>query len=110
MLRAIRAQLATGGRFAIDVTNRDFVVRNLRETMVYKCGDNFLIERLFYDTKTRRMRNDRVAYQIGRETRDLLAQALWVRRTKRAFAARRPSGQSSLLPQRVSLPQALRRA
>jgi SAM-dependent methyltransferase len=65
VLRAIRAQLKSGGRFAIDVTNRDFLVRNLRETMVFERGDNFLIERLSYDTKTSRMRNDRVYIRSG---------------------------------------------
>jgi SAM-dependent methyltransferase len=65
VLRAIRAQLKSGGRFAIDVTNRDFLVRNLRETIVYERGDNFLIERLSYDTKTSRMRNDRVYIRSG---------------------------------------------
>src|SRR5262245_22975294 len=52
VLRAIRAQLNTGGRFAIDVTNKDFLLRNMRETVVYERGDNFLIERLSYDTRT----------------------------------------------------------
>lgn len=65
VLRAIRAQLKSGGRFAIDVTNKDFLVRNLRETMVFERGDNFLIERLSYDTKTSRMRNDRVYIRSG---------------------------------------------
>jgi hypothetical protein len=65
VLRAIRAQLKSGGRFAIDVTNRDFLVRNLRETIVYERGDNFLIDRLSYDTKTSRMRNDRVHIRSG---------------------------------------------
>jgi SAM-dependent methyltransferase len=65
VLRAVRSQLADGGRFAIDVTNRDFLVRNLRETIVYERGDNFLVERLSYDTKTSRMRNDRVHIRSG---------------------------------------------
>jgi SAM-dependent methyltransferase len=65
VLRGIRSQLKSGGRFAIDVTNRDFLVRNLRETMVFESGDNFLIERLSYDTRTSRMRNDRVYIRSG---------------------------------------------
>jgi SAM-dependent methyltransferase len=65
VLRSIRSQLSRGGRFAIDVTNRDFLVRNLRETIVYERGDNFLIERLSYDTRTSRMRNDRVYVRSG---------------------------------------------
>ena len=65
VLRAVRSQLADGGRFAIDVTNRDVLVRNLRETIVYERGDNFLVERLSYDTKTSRMRNDRVHIRSG---------------------------------------------
>jgi hypothetical protein len=65
VLRAIRAQLNTGGRFAIDVTNKDFLLRNMRETVVYERGDNFLIERLSYDTRTSRMRNDRVYVRSG---------------------------------------------
>jgi SAM-dependent methyltransferase len=65
VLRAIRAQLKTGGRFAIDVTNKDFLLRNMRETIVYEHGDNFLIERLSYDTRTSRMHNDRVYIRSG---------------------------------------------
>jgi hypothetical protein len=65
VLRAVHAQLKSGGRFAIDITNRDFLVRNLRETMVFERGNNFLIERLSYDTKTSRMRNDRVYIRSG---------------------------------------------
>ncbi len=40
-------------------------MRNLRETMVFERGDNFLIERLSYDTNTSRMRNDRVYIRSG---------------------------------------------
>ena len=40
-------------------------MRNLRETIVFERGDNFLIERLSYDTRTSRMRNDRVYVQSG---------------------------------------------
>ena len=65
VLRAIRGQLKSDGRFVIDVTNRDFLVRNMRETLVYERGDDFLIERLSYDTKTSRMRNDRVYIRSG---------------------------------------------
>ena len=65
VLRAIRARLKTGGCLAIDITNKDFLVRNLRETIVYERGDNFLIERLTYDTRTSRMNNDRVYVRSG---------------------------------------------
>jgi SAM-dependent methyltransferase len=60
VLRGIRAQLRDGGRFAIDVTNRDYLTRNLRETQVFERGDDFMIDRLSYDPETSRMRNDRV--------------------------------------------------
>jgi SAM-dependent methyltransferase len=65
VLRGIRAQLADGGRFAIDVTNRDFLVRNFRETTVFERGDSFTIDRLSYDTSTSRMRNDRIYIRSG---------------------------------------------
>jgi SAM-dependent methyltransferase len=65
VLRGIRSQLSSGGRFAIDVTNRDFAVRNLRDTMVFERGDHFMIDRLSYDTQTNRMRNDRTYIRAG---------------------------------------------
>ena len=65
VLCAIRAQLRQGGRFAIDVTNKDFLVRNFRETAVFERGDNFMIDRLSYDSQTSRMRNDRVYIRDG---------------------------------------------
>jgi SAM-dependent methyltransferase len=64
VLCAIRAQLRQGGRFAIDVTNKDFLVRNFRETAVFERGDNFMIDRLSYDSQSR-MRNDRVYIRDG---------------------------------------------
>jgi hypothetical protein len=65
VLRGVRAQLSDGGRFAVDVTNKDFLVRNFRETTVFERGDNFMIDRLSYDTQTSRMRNDRVYIRSG---------------------------------------------
>jgi hypothetical protein len=65
VLRAIHAQLVEDGRFAIDVTNKDFLLRNFRETAVLERGDNFMIDRLSFDSRTSRMRNDRVYIRGG---------------------------------------------
>jgi hypothetical protein len=65
VLRSIRGRLAEGGRFAIDVTNKDFLLRNFGETALFERGDNFMIDRLSYDPQTSRMRNDRIYVRSG---------------------------------------------
>lgn len=65
VLRSVHSQLVQGGRFAIDVINRDFVMHNFQSTRVVERNDCFMIDRLSHDVLTNRVRNDRVHIRDG---------------------------------------------
>jgi cyclopropane fatty-acyl-phospholipid synthase-like methyltransferase len=65
VLRAIHARLRCGGRFAIDVINRDAVLRDLQHTRVAERGDDFMIDQFSFDAQTNRMNNKRIYIRGG---------------------------------------------
>jgi SAM-dependent methyltransferase len=67
--RSILANLARhlhpGGLFAIDVANRDFIVRNLAHTIVLERNDSFLVDYLNYNSSTSTISTRRAIIRNG---------------------------------------------
>ena len=88
VLRGIRAQLRDGGLFAIDVTNRDYLTRNLRETQVFRA------RRRFHDRSPVLRPGDKPnaerqgLYSLERQAREFLAQTLFLPRAQRTAEPR----------------------
>ncbi len=69
VLQQISSSLLPGGQFLIETANRDFIVRHLVPTQVYRPQDLVLIEERTFDAATSRSQVDITILQNGEETR-----------------------------------------
>jgi SAM-dependent methyltransferase len=65
-LRAIARSLVPGGRFCLDLRNRDWIVRTIQPTTVMERGSDLMIDRHQFDVQTGRLVDRRAFVRDGR--------------------------------------------